>query len=92
MRSHRLRLSLRRLGLGLGRRRHRPHRPHAPQLPRCRFLQARAGPAPGLECCASAARHMETGAEWTNGSLGSHPGPAPTIYPAPPRPAPRLAR
>lgn len=85
----RLRLphSLRRLSLGLDRRRHRPH---APQLRRGCFLQARAGPAPGLECCASAPRHMETGAARTNRSLGSHPGPAPAARPAPPHP--RFAR
>ena len=82
---HRSRLRLRRLhhslrssGLGLGRRHHRPH---APQLPRDRFLPARASPAPGLECCASAARHMETGAARTYPGLGWHHGPAP----APPR-------
>lgn len=75
----RLHRSLQRFGLGLGRRRHRPH---APQLPRRRFLRAPTGPAPGLECCASAARHMETGATRPNRSLGSRPGPAP----APPSP------
>lgn len=77
LRRRRLHHSLRRFSLGLSRR-----RPDAPQLPRGRFLPARAGPAPGLECCASAARHMETGAARPNHGLGSHPGPAP------PRPAP----
>lgn len=76
--SHSLHHSLRRPSLGLGCRRHRPH---APQLPWGGFLQEPAGPAPGLECCASAARHMETGAAGTNPSLGSRPSPAPLPRP-----------